>query len=153
MAVAPARAEVKLVTVADILQSVADCIGDCALDLPPECDICVQHCWAPMDLAYPSGVLGTLGSKEGEIMADARKYDEVGGAYPPEFVRLLPRFYSDGVGAEHQPVDPLVTRRLCREVVIGFLWEVLLEKVDSQPDRGDFQNPSTEQVPRGFVAC
>ena len=87
--------------------------------------------------------LRAAGSEAKEIMASARKFDEAGGAYPPEFVKLLWALYSGDAGGGHQPADPLVTRRFCREFVIGILWDLFSSKVD-EPDPDDFQNPLTE---------
>ena len=94
--------------------------------------------------------LRAAGSKAKEIMASARECDASGGAYPKEFVKRVTAFYSIGVEEEFDPADPLVTRKFCREFVIGLLWDLFLEKVDSQPEPGDFQNPLDKESAARF---
>ena len=72
-----------------------------------------------------------------KLWKEARQYDrENGGVYPVEFVQKVVSFYERGTLGESKTGDPIVTRKFCRDYVLGLVRELFLAKrVDhNEPD-------------------
>lgn len=83
------------------------------------------------------------GTRGLELIESFQNIDGKNETYPPDLIEKLWAYYQYGTGTKDKPGNAMVTQRVCREVVLGLIWDLFLVGVSSE-DGSAFQNPLDE---------